>query len=199
MRGKKPRAKSKANAGPADVGRAAGCSRQLAARLLKRGMSKKDIIERIEENKRREDELLELPETTVNGHAAAGALTFSQAQTQKENWLAGLRRLEYEKKSDQLQDVKELRRWTLHLTVPFLQALRRLPGEMRIELENKPGPEVEEVLRERIEGCIRCVRDYTCACFEHAGQPLSDGSLDCGDGFSVRWEIVPPVPEDNAA
>jgi hypothetical protein len=56
-------------------------------------------------------------------------------------------------------------------------------------------PEVAELLRRRIEGCIASADRYLVACHERAGQPVSDGALDVGNGYSLRWEIIPPPPE----
>jgi hypothetical protein len=188
---------------PAEVARAAGCSRSLACRLLGRGLSRRQIVARIAENKRREAEralLKKLPATPViqpatNGHAASdGLLSFAGAQCAKENWLAGLRRLEFQQKSGELLNAAEVKKWFLHWMVPLLQALRRLPGEMTIELQDKTALEIEQILRDRIEGCIRCVHDYWGLCFTRAGEPISDGSLDCGGGYKAVWRIEPPLP-----
>jgi hypothetical protein len=70
MRDKKPRPKPKAKDGPTKIAKAAGCSKGLAHRLLKRGHTPKQIADRIAENKAREAELLELPPTPVTAGMA---------------------------------------------------------------------------------------------------------------------------------
>jgi predicted transcriptional regulator len=192
MRGKKPRSKSKANASPADVARAAGCSKQLAARLLARGMSKQVIIERISENKARKTERLDLPATPVrvNGHAA-GIPTFSEAQRRKEFALARIREAEADQKTGELMPVEQALQWLRHIYTPLVQSFRALPDELRDLLT----PELAELLRRRVEGIIGAADTYWVSCRSRAGQPLSDGALDAGGGYRVRWEIIPPPPE----
>jgi hypothetical protein len=115
MGNKKPRAKSKAKDSPAEVARAAGCSRQLAHRLLQRGMTRSEIIARVAEQNARKADLMEFPTTAVsatNGHAAAdGMLSYAGAQASKENWSAALRKLEHQKKCGELVPVRYMRRW----------------------------------------------------------------------------------------
>jgi hypothetical protein len=199
MRGKKPRPKSKAKTGPADVAQAAGCSKQLASRLLKRGMTEAEIIERIRENKARKAEL-DLPTTPVrlNGHAAE-IPTFSESQRRKEAALATIREHEAGLKIGALVEAEQTRRWLAHIFVPLVNGVRGIPDEMRDLLT----PEVAELLRRRIEGCIASADRYLVACHERAGQQLSDGALEAGNGYRIEWKIIsPPVtppPEEPEA
>jgi hypothetical protein len=196
MKGKKPRPKSKAKTGPADVAQAAGCSKQLASRLLARGMNRGEIIARIEANKRRKAELAKVPGVAVpvNGHAAtAGLVTFSEAQRRKEFALARIREAEADQKTGELMPVEEALQWLRHIYTPLIQSFRALPDEMRDLLT----PELAELLRRRIEGVIGAADTYWVSCRTRAGQPLSDGSLVCAGGYRVEWKIIPP--EDDAA
>ena len=96
------------------VAKAAGCSRALAHRLLRRGLSKAEICARIAENKRRKAELLDLPTTSVrvDGHAANdGLMSFSEAQCKKEITLSKLRELEYQQKVGMLIPVAYVKTW----------------------------------------------------------------------------------------
>jgi hypothetical protein len=188
MRGKKPRPKSKAKAGPADVAQAAGCSKQLASRLLARGMTEAEVIERIAEDKRRKAEL-DLPTTPVrvNGHAA-GIPTFSESQRRKEAALATIREHEAGLKIGALVEAEETRSWLAHIFVPLVNGVRGIPSEMRDLLT----PEVAELLRRRIEGCIASADRYLVECHERAGKPVSDGALDVGNGYRIEWRIIAP-------
>jgi hypothetical protein len=192
MSGKKPRPKSKAKTGPADVARAAGCSKQLASRLLARGMTEAEIIERISENKTRKAERLDLPTTPIrmNGHAA-DIPTFSESQRRKEAALATIREHEAGLKIGTLVEAEQTRQWLAHIFVPLTNGMRGIPSEMRDLLT----PEVAELLRRRIEGCIASADRYLVACHERAGQPLSDGALDVGNGYRIEWRIIAPVTE----
>jgi hypothetical protein len=82
---------------------------------FQRGMTRSEIIARVAEQKARKADLLEFPTTAVsatNGHAAAdGMLSYAGAQASKENWLAALRKLEYQKKCGELVPVSYMYRW----------------------------------------------------------------------------------------
>jgi hypothetical protein len=193
MRGKKPRPKSKTKAGPAEVARAAGCSKQLASRLLARGHSLDEIQERTRERKQRAAERLDLPATPLNGHAAtAGLVTFSEAQRRKEFALARIREAEADQKIGELMPVEEALQWLRHIYIPLIQSFRALPDEMRDLLT----PELAELLRRRVEGIVGAADTYWASCRTRAGQPLSDGSLVCAGGYRVVWKIIPPPDEE---
>jgi hypothetical protein len=132
----------------------------------------------------------------TNGHAAS--VPFSEAQRRKELALAGLREAELAEKTRELMPVEEARKWLTHIFVPLVQGFRALPTELRDMLT----PGVEEMLRRKVEGIIRSADLYLASCSSRAGQPMSDGALDCGDGWRVEWKIIPPpvlLPEDDAA
>jgi hypothetical protein len=189
MKRRQPRPKSRAKSGPAEVARAAGCSKQLASRLLKRGMTEAEIIERISENKAREAGLLQLPSTPVrvNGHAAE-IPTFSESQRRKEAALATIREHEAGLKIGTLVEAEETRQWLAHIFVPLVNGMRAIPSEMRDMLP----PGTAELLSRRIEGCIQSADRYLVACHERAGQPVSDGALDVGNGYRIEWRIIAP-------
>jgi hypothetical protein len=130
----------KAKAGPSQVAGAAGCSKQLASRLLKRGMTKGEIIERIADNKQREAALLDLPVVPVNGHAANGMMPFAQAQAAKENWLAELRRIEVMKARRELMPVAYMKLWGTNFLTEAKDLWLRGPSELRDALAAESDP-----------------------------------------------------------
>jgi hypothetical protein len=182
------KAKTSGANGPsaAQVGRDAGCSRVLAARLLKRGFTPAQIVERVAERKRREAAKRSAP---LNGHAAdalAGYPSFAASQAKKEFHLARLRELQADAVARAMISRTEAKTWLTHVLVPLSHALRRLPGEVAPELENQPVAEVERALSLRIEAILQCAREYW------HGLKLShgagDGSLEIG-GYLVTWTI----------
>jgi hypothetical protein len=132
----------------------AGCSRTLVLRLLRRGLTEQQIVARIAENKRRKAEL-DLPTTpvaAVNGHAANGnLLTFTEAQTLKENHLAALRGLQVARAQGAVYPLQPLRAITLTVANFQRDVLWRWPGELAPELSMRSGDEIAEALRRHIE------------------------------------------------
>jgi hypothetical protein len=165
MGSKNPRPKANAKASPTEVAQAAGCSRQLAHRLLARGMSREQIIERIAEDRRRNAELLGFPTTpveTTNGHTANGKLlTFAVAQAQKENWLCELRRLEVMRQRGELIPTSYVRLFITRLLVESKDILLAGPGELADLLAAEHDPRVcEAILRGWVERALE--RLYQC-------------------------------------
>ena len=114
---------------PTQVAAIAGCSRPLADRLLRRGLSAAEIVERIQLKKRQKAALASANGQT-NGHAAA-IPPFAISQAKKEAALAGLRSVELAEKTGELMPVKQAQQWITHLVVPLVQGFRALPAEMR--------------------------------------------------------------------
>jgi hypothetical protein len=169
---------------PTQVANVAGCSRALADRLLRRGMTPAEIVERIAAKKRQKTALVD---AQTNGHAAA-IPPFAVSQAKKEAALADLRAIEVGERTGALVAAEQTRQWIAHLYTPLIQGFRALPAELRDSLP----PGTAELLDRRIEGIIRAADLYLESCFRRGGQSLSDGSLDCGSGYKVRWWIEPP-------
>jgi hypothetical protein len=157
---RKPSAKKKVGIGPTAVAKAAGWSKGLAHRLLARGLSPEQIIERVAEDKRRKQALAD---GRVNGHAAtAGIPSFVESQTLKEWHLAQLRGIEVQSKR---RDLLPLEPW---LSVCFSglrfirQRLSALPDELGVEF----GRTLAKVLHQRLEHIFteaRRVNEQECA------------------------------------
>jgi hypothetical protein len=128
---------------PTSVAKAAGCSRQLADRLLRRGMTRAAIIERMERQRE-----AEAARGKVNGHAAgiASVPPFTESQARKEFHLAELRALEVAVKRGELVRLEPLRS-ICYSSVKYLSVrFSSLPDELRHEF----GPELARVLQDRI-------------------------------------------------
>jgi hypothetical protein len=188
----------------------AGVSVQLVYRKLRMGKSAREIISEAvlqAEKAALKNAVVNVTELSgsdnarplshgTNGHAAS--VPFSEAQRRKELALAGLREAELAEKTRELMLVEEARKWLTHVFLPLVQSFRALPAELRDLL----GPGIEELLRRKVEGIIRSADSYLASCFQRGGKPMSDGALDCGDGWRVEWKIIPPpvpLPEDDAA
>jgi hypothetical protein len=168
----------------------AGVSVQLTYRKLRQGKSPREII--FEAVEREHEMLRDLPTTPLNGHAASdGLVSFAEAQRRKEAALATIREHEAGVKTATLMETEQARQWLAHIFVPLVNGMRGVPDEMCDLL----GPELTELLRRRIEGCIASADRYLVACYERAGKPLSDGALDAGGGYRIEWRIIPPPPE----
>ena len=215
MRKRKPkpdgRRKYAPGQSPTEVARAAGCSRPLAHRLLARGMTVAAIVERC--RVRREQEAARTAGGLAarrnggsngvgnggNGNGGNGTngiaplLSYSAAQAAKENWLYRLRQQEYEQKAGELVPIAEVRQWQAHLWIPLLQSLRHLPSELRDSFDLLSGPELEALLRDRIDAITSAVVSYIDECASRSGKPAADGALRCG-AYVVKWciELAPP-------
>jgi hypothetical protein len=168
----------------AQVARDAGCSRVLAARLLKRGFTPGEICKRVEERKQRESAQRSAA-PPVNGYPS-----FALSQARKEHALARLRELQADAVARAMIPREQAKTWLSHILVPLANSLRRLPGELAPEVAEISQPaEIERLLSERIEGCLLCCREYWRAISDR-GQPLGDGVLNVGKGYGIKWEIV---------
>ena len=116
-------------------------------------MTRSEIIARLAEQKARKAEVLEFPSTTVNGHAADGGLvTFARAQTAKENWLAALRKLEYQTKCGELIPVSYVRQAGVTFLTEARDVLLRGPSELADALAAEVDPvKCESLLHRWVE------------------------------------------------
>jgi hypothetical protein len=196
---------------PTEVAKAAACSRPLAYRLLRRGMSPAQIVERAAERKarlgiavgpRQVGLTIGKGQSNVTGNhhgngngfdGRAAVETFSAAQTRKESALADLRSLEYRQRNGDLVEVAEVRDWMNHLLRPMVGALRHLPAELRDQFTLVNGPQFEELLLSRIDNVLLATVSYLAESVSRAGKRLSDGALRV-DEYQVRWviELAPP-------
>jgi hypothetical protein len=168
MKDKRPRAKPKAKDSPAEVAKAAGCTRQLAHRLLARGMTRDQIIERVRETKARKEALAEVPKKTldqnsgpgftygVNGHAAimAGIPSYAESQSLKEWHLAQLRGIEVQSKRRDLLPIEPILSICFSGLRFMRQRLSALPDELGVEF----GRTLAKVLSQRLEHIFREAR-----------------------------------------
>jgi hypothetical protein len=147
MGGKKPRPKSKKEAGPAEVARAAGCSKQLASRLLKRGFAEAQIVERVAERKAREAARA----ATTNSHRAPALVnglpsvvipfpSFAESEAKKEHFLAELRGLQVMRERGELVRTCDVRLFCARLLVEARDILEAGPSELADTLAAEADP-----------------------------------------------------------
>lgn len=181
----------KAHLSVAQIAAVAGVSETLVRKKVNQGKSARDIIADAIDRERQM--VRDLPVTPItNGHAGAiGLVPFSVSQARKEAALARIREAEADERAGDLMPTEQAKRWMLHLFVPLVQSISALPDELRDLL----GPELSELLRRRVEGVIGAADRYWVSCRDRSGKPLSDGSLDCGNGYRVVWSIIPPPLE----
>ena len=165
---------------PTEVAAAAGCSKALAHRLLARGMTRDQIIERVAEDKRRKAALAGAPKKTLtpklgegftngaNGHAANGhaALigipSYVESQTLKEFHLAELRGIEVQSKRRDLLPIEPLLSICFSGLRFMKQRLAALPPELGVDF----GRTLEKALSQRLEHIFaeaRRVNEQECA------------------------------------
>ena len=170
-----------------EIANIAGVSLTLVHRKLAQGKTPRAIIAEAEAHNQRTAQRRPIANAAVvNGHAAT--VCFAEAQRRKELALAALREHELATRTGEIVDAEQARAWIHHICTPLMQSIRALPDELRDLL-----PEgMEGLLRRRIEGIIASADRYVVSCFSRAGQPLGDGSLDCGNGYRVAWTIIPP-------
>jgi hypothetical protein len=139
------------------IARAAGCSRQLAARLLARGMTKAEIIERME--RRRE---AEAARSAVNGHAAGfGTVApFAESQARKERALAQLREIEVAVRIGELVPAGQIGPFLDRCLSVSRDELLRIPGELADRLAQEVSPAViRDLLADRLKSALRHIHD----------------------------------------
>ena len=175
MKAKKPAKK----AGPTAVSKAAGCSKSQAHKLLKRGLSKPEIVERTEERRKREAERAARNGGYVNGHDPTELPTvpippFAESEAKKEHHLASIRELQAAKLRGTVLPMEPWRSVIFASTRFLTNRLRDLPAELADEL----GAALTKLLRIRID-----------AIFEESRRVLVWECQRCG---------VPPPPVDAA-
>ena len=148
MRPKKPAKK----AGPSEVARDAKCSKSQAHKLLGRGLSKAEIIERTEERRQREAERAARNGGYVNGHDPTELPTvpippFAESEAKKEHHLASIRELQAAKLRGTVLPMEPWRSVIFASTRFLSNRLRDLPDELTDEL----GPALTKLLRIRID------------------------------------------------
>jgi hypothetical protein len=139
--------KTKPKVSPTAVAREASCSRQLVSRLLARGFSKQQIIDRVREQRERKAVLEQglLAAGKANGHASA-IPSYAESQAVKEYHLAELRGIEVQIRRRQLYPLEPLR----SICLTALNHLRARFGALPDELAQEFGREHAEILRTRI-------------------------------------------------
>ena len=173
MKGKKPAKK----AGPTATAKAAGCSKSQAHKLLQRGLSKPEIVQRTKQRKAREEGKAARGNGYVNGHDPDELPTvpvppFSESEARKEFHLASIRELQASKLRGTVLPVEPWRSVIFASTRFLTNRLRDLPDELADEL----GPALVTLLRIRID-----------AIFDESRRVLAWECQRCG---------VPPPPVD---
>lgn len=141
----------------AEVGRRAGCSKQLASRLLKRGFSPDEIVQRIKSNKEAAVAkssngspgipLLDLPALPV-----ADGPSFAAAQLRKELALAQLREIEIAERRRTLIPVSYVKHWNSVFLIDGRQILEQGPSELQDRLAAESSPmKCKEILTSWID------------------------------------------------
>jgi hypothetical protein len=158
---KRPKAKRIETA--TQIAARAGCSRQLVDRLLRRGHSPDEIVERVRERKADKVPRAAVPSITVpvNGHAATHELvTFAEAQRRKEEALAQLRELEVARKRGDLLPLAPWRAITIHVLKFQNDCLWLWPEDVSRELTMRPQCECAEIIRRRIEHLFHATETF---------------------------------------
>jgi hypothetical protein len=145
----------------AQIATVAGVSVQLVQRKRAMGKSDRAIIAEAEaqaqQAARKQPVNVEVAEITgpLNGHAANGTLSFSQAQCSKENALAELRQLELMEKRRELIPVSYVRVWASRFLTEGRDILLNGLGEMQDKLASESDPaKVAEILRFWLERAL---------------------------------------------
>ena len=138
----------------AQIAALAGTSIQLVQRKRAMGKSDRAIVFEAEllaqQAARKSPVNVEVAEMTgpVNGHAANGQWSYSQAQTVKEGALAELRRLELSERRRELAPVSYIRAWGMRFVVEGRDVLINGPGELADRVASESDPvKVEQILR----------------------------------------------------
>jgi hypothetical protein len=152
---KKPKRRA---AGPTEIARLAGVSKQLASRKLRQGKTPAQIIAEAEAAR---------TARKANGHAASipSAPTFAAAQCRKENALAVLRELEVATRMGELIPRYQVTGFLSRGLVAFRDALLRLPGELSDRLAAETSPAVvhdilDGRLRDALQGFARLKEEW---------------------------------------
>jgi hypothetical protein len=141
--------KRKPDAGPAKVSaaiiaRLAKVSITRVNQLRAEGRTDSEIITGCVQ---RREELLNLPATPVNGHAANGTVSYAVSLAEKERWAAELRRIEVMEKRRELVPVAYVRHWGTNFLVAAKDEMLKAPSELRDRLAHEADPHaVERIL-----------------------------------------------------
>jgi AraC-like DNA-binding protein len=159
MKSKESKPKSKSNnrpkvhatyppgASPSEIARLAGCSRALAHRLIARGMSPEQIVERCRLRREREaaraaERERNIPSGVTDRNGAGnGAENFTQAQTRKEIALASKHETQLGQLRADLAPVRELNAWYAAQIIHSRELLGSIAGILsdRLAAETNPG------------------------------------------------------------
>ena len=139
------------------IAKRAGCSRQLASRLLHRGFSEEEIVRRVVENKAKEAARV-ASLGGGNGAAPVSSLppmpwpAFSISEARKEHILAELRDLQLMKERGQLIPVTYVKTWASTFLTEGRSILLQGPGELQDALAQESDPvRVSAILRRWVE------------------------------------------------
>jgi hypothetical protein len=171
------------------IAQKAGCSRQLASRLLARGFSEAQIIARVKERKAREAARAPagrngLRNSTVPKHVngfptLSGVPPFAESEARKEAHLAELRGLEVARQKGELFPLQPF----MAITVGILRFQRDLiwllPSETAQELANRTEQEIVPILHRHLEHMF------------HAIESFAEG--ECRK-YAITLPAAPPVP-----
>jgi hypothetical protein len=154
----------------------AGCSRQLVSRLLARGLSEQQIIDRTRERKAREV-ARSRGAGHVNGHTNGLDLgefptvpvpPFAVSEAKKEHHLAEIRGLQAAKLRGQVFPIEPIRSIVFAATHFLVNRLRDLPDELTDEL----GPALTKLLRVRLYALVEEAHRVLCwECQRHGAPP----------------------------
>jgi hypothetical protein len=169
----KPHAKTKYPSGqsPTEVGRAAGCSHVLAHRLLRRGMSPAEIVERC--RLRREQEEARRAAAGGNGGGngrapvkgastggANGSESFVSAQARKERALASKHEVQLAAMRGDLVPIATVNRFFSAMIIKARDSLLRLPASLRDRLGAMDGAHCEALLDTELRFILRNLTLY---------------------------------------
>ena len=146
------------------IAKKAGCSRQLVARLLARGLSEAQIVARIEENRNREAarKAWRNSGATANGGAPPVSdlplmpwPTFSISEARKEFLLAELREVQLMKERGQLIPLTYVKTWVSTFLTEGRSILMQGPSELQDVLAQEGDPvRVSAILRRWVEATM---------------------------------------------
>jgi hypothetical protein len=190
------------------VAKLAHCSRALASRLLRRGFSPAEIVERCE--RRRAVEAAKDGQFTVGANGTYGktkvpgvtvpvpsepitsshAASFAYHQARKEAALADYREIQVLKARGELLPIMPLKAITFEIIRFQHRNLRLWPSELACELANQTQERCAEILERRVEHLIESTGAYSMQEIARYGIILPD---------EVANEEPPEPPEPQAA
>jgi hypothetical protein len=179
MKRKSKTAKDRAPA--AQIAKLAQISISRVCRLRQEGRSDSEIIAAAAQRREAQALLRNLPVVPINtvvpingatnGHAGDCTLTYSAALTQKENWLAELRKIEVMKARRELVPVSYMKLWGTRFLVAAHDELLRGPGELADALAAESDPvECAKIVRAWVERVLQKL----CECEKLWGPPIDE-------------------------